>query len=383
MKAEYVEKKKEYEVRKARAKALALRLTCTICGVKPKTLLNCPCGTTQYCSVACQKVDWRDRGHRTACKKIRNERAAEAARAEAPTPPPKEVFYGPAPRSHADEVRARIAAEHEAARLRREANPEPEPLNARYGSRCPVCYDDWDVNVPSVFIPCCARTICASCSFKNRNKPCLLCRAPIAEDDADFIAKVRCHVENDLPEAMVVLADAYAWDPGMQGQSWGLVQSKKKAAELYKRAVALGSAEAMTQLGKMYNEGGIVGVNQDQEMAIQLWRMAADRGCARGQHNMATMLHPESGRPDASYEEAYRYYKLAALQGLTEAEHFVGCAHFKGEGVDRDVGEARRWFTRAAAKGHENAAGTLRNIAHLSDDHVFRGPRRRMEPRRG
>ncbi|KAH8074114.1 hypothetical protein SO694_00006160 [Aureococcus anophagefferens] len=125
------EKQREYEVKKARAKALKLRLTCTICGDKAK--LNCPCGTTQYCSVACQKIDWRERGHRKACKKIRDERAAEAARAEAPTPPspPKPVVYGPAPRSQADEIRARIAAEHEAARARREANPERQPLSAR------------------------------------------------------------------------------------------------------------------------------------------------------------------------------------------------------------------------------------------------------------
>ena len=43
----YEKKQREYEAKKARAKALALRLTCTICGAKPKTLLNCPCGTTQ------------------------------------------------------------------------------------------------------------------------------------------------------------------------------------------------------------------------------------------------------------------------------------------------------------------------------------------------
>ena len=89
-------KQREYEVKKARAKALKLRLTCTICGEKAK--LNCPCGTTQYCSTECQRIDWRDRGHRKACKKIRSERAAEA-----PTPPPsppRDVFYGPAPRSH-------------------------------------------------------------------------------------------------------------------------------------------------------------------------------------------------------------------------------------------------------------------------------------------
>ena len=55
MKAEYVEKQKEYEAKKARAKALKLRLTCIICGTNPKTLLNCPCGTTQ-CDPAHERV---------------------------------------------------------------------------------------------------------------------------------------------------------------------------------------------------------------------------------------------------------------------------------------------------------------------------------------
>ncbi|KAK7231779.1 hypothetical protein SO694_00089060 [Aureococcus anophagefferens] len=131
---------------RAKGKKLDILKTCTICGAdKAKACLGC--GTTAYCSTDCQRIDWRDRGHRKVCKKIQ---AAEAARAEAPTPPPsppRDVFYGPAPRSHADEIRARIAAEHEAARVRREANPEREPLSARFGSRCPICREEWDVNV--------------------------------------------------------------------------------------------------------------------------------------------------------------------------------------------------------------------------------------------
>ena len=39
------EKQEEYAQKKARAKALKLRITCTICGEKAK--LNCPCGMTQ------------------------------------------------------------------------------------------------------------------------------------------------------------------------------------------------------------------------------------------------------------------------------------------------------------------------------------------------
>ncbi|KAH8076540.1 hypothetical protein JL721_548 [Aureococcus anophagefferens] len=92
-------KQREFEAQKARVKELRLRLTCTICGAKPKTLLNCPCGTTQYCTVACQRIDWRERGHRQACKKIRDERAAEAARAEAPTPPRRRGKFSTAQRA--------------------------------------------------------------------------------------------------------------------------------------------------------------------------------------------------------------------------------------------------------------------------------------------
>ena len=66
-----------------------------------------------------------------------DEARRDAAQPDA-TPEEPLVFYGPAPRSRADEARARIAAAHEAARALREAQPEKAPLSTRYGSRCPV-----------------------------------------------------------------------------------------------------------------------------------------------------------------------------------------------------------------------------------------------------
>ena len=59
------EKKLEYENRMARArgKKLDTLKTCTICGAdKAKACRGC--GTTAYCSTDCQRIDWRDRGHR-------------------------------------------------------------------------------------------------------------------------------------------------------------------------------------------------------------------------------------------------------------------------------------------------------------------------------
>jgi len=343
------EKKLEYENRMARArgKKLDILKTCTICGAdKAKACRGC--GTTAYCSTDCQRIDWRDRGHRKVCKKIQ---AAEAARAEAPTPPPsppRDVFYGPAPRSHADEVRARIAAEHEAARLRREANPEREPQSARYGSRCPICLEDWDVNDPGAFQTCCCRKVCRSCEVKFETA-CPLCRIPCATTHAEQLARLRRHVENEVPEAITHLGIAY------QFGHLGLVKNDKKAAKIYRRAVELGDVHAMRCLGSSHQLGS--GVKLDKKKAERLYRTAADRGDAFAQNNLAVFLDSQD-----KFEEAFRYLALAADQGWTAGEHNLGCCCRYGSGTEVDLGKARYWFERAAAKGYEEA---IKELARL------------------
>jgi TPR repeat protein len=306
---DWEKKQREYEVKKARAKALKLRLTCSICSEKAK--LNCPCGTTQYCSTECQRIDWRDRGHRKACKKIRDERAAEAARAEAPSPPPSPPVYGPAPRSQADEIRARIAAEHEAARALREANPERKPTSARWGSRCPICFDDWDVNEPVTRVAhCCCRRVCESCFQKCGHQPCPLCRSPPLLTDAAKLAALRRHVENDVPEAIWYLGLVY------RDGHFGLQVNEKKAMKIFKRAVERGSVAAMSDLGVMYVQG--LGGKRDFMVGFkkseQLYRMAADRGCYSGQHNLANLM-----KSKGDYDKSMFYYELSAKQGNAQA----------------------------------------------------------------
>ena len=345
---EWMVKKREYEQRMAQVKNAKLRTLCTICSAKAK--LPCPCGTTQYCSAACQKVDWRERGHREACKEIR-------ARAEAPTPsPPRDVFYGPAPRSHADEVRARIAAEHEAARARREANPEPEPLSARFGSRCPICMEEWDVNEKMMNRPCCFRRICISCEDKIPiEAPCPLCQAPYPETDAAHLALIRRHAENEVPEAIYELGDLYRFGDNEDFQ-YGIVKSTKKAVKLFKRAVELGCVAAMVALGKSYFLGE--GVKQiDKKKAMQYYRMAADRGSANGQFLLAILLDEED-----RCAEAVRYYRLAAEQGHTTASFNLGICYENSDGIEADLDEAKRWYARAAAKGHKEAIEILEEL---------------------
>jgi TPR repeat protein len=156
-------------------------------------------------------------------------------------------------------------------------------------------------------------------------------------------------VENEVPEAIAHLGEAYACG------YYGLVKSDKKAAKIYRRAVELGDVDAMVFLGELYEHGS--GVKLDKKKAERLYRAAADRGHAIAQNNVGNLLYSEK-----NYEEAFRYHALAADQDYTDAELNLGCCYINGEGTEVDPGKARYWFERAAAKGDEVA---IRNLARI------------------
>tara|TARA_B100000482_G_scaffold14706_1_gene10185 strand:- start:43 stop:525 length:483 start_codon:yes stop_codon:yes gene_type:complete len=153
-------------------------------------------------------------------------------------------------------------------------------------------------------------------------------------------------VENEVPEAMRSLGEAY------QVGVLGLVKSDKKAAKIYRRAVELGSVDAMVRLGILYADGS--GVKLDKKKAERLYRMGADRGDAVAQSFLAVYLAGEE-----KHEEAFRYHALAANQGYTDAEFNLGCCYGDGAGTEVDLGKARYWFERAAAKSCQPAIEAL------------------------
>ena len=53
--------------------------------------------------------------------------------------------------------------------------------------------------------------------------------------------------------------------------------------------------------------------------------------------------------------EAVRLYRLAAEQGLADAQHNLGDMYYNGEGVPEDYVLAYMWYNLAAAQGNETA----------------------------
>ena len=178
---------------------------------------------------------------------------------------------------------------------------------------------------------------------------------PWPESEAEQLARLRRHVQNEVPEAITHLGNAYReGDLGLR--------SDKKAVKLYKRAMELGDVIAMLNLGCSYDHGQ--GVKMNKKKALQLFRMAADRGYARARFNLGHMLLEE--QYDESQREGFEYLKLSAAQGLTSALYQVGFCYAHGSVTETDRAEAKRWYQRAAAKGHKGAIEALEVFARHS-----------------
>ena len=53
--------------------------------------------------------------------------------------------------------------------------------------------------------------------------------------------------------------------------------------------------------------------------------------------------------------EAVRWYRLAADQGLADAQFSLGVMYAIGDGVPKDDAEAARWYRLAADQGYVSA----------------------------
>jgi TPR repeat protein len=96
-----------------------------------------------------------------------------------------------------------------------------------------------------------------------------------------------------------------------------------------------------------YNRGDLVG-------ALPLFREAAEGGSADAQAWLGYLL--DFAEDNA---EAVRWYRAAAEQGHAEGLAGLADMYAKGEGVEKDLAEARSLYERAADAGQDRAARVL------------------------
>jgi TPR repeat protein len=94
----------------------------------------------------------------------------------------------------------------------------------------------------------------------------------------------------------------------------------------------------------------------DPATAMDLLVPLAGQGDLRAQMNLGTMNY-NAMPPD--FEEAAKWFRLAAEQGEVLAERYLGTMYANGQGVARDDKEAVKWYARAAERGDAHAQASL------------------------
>jgi TPR repeat protein len=135
--------------------------------------------------------------------------------------------------------------------------------------------------------------------------------------------------------------------------------SSSEVAQLQSRATA-GDADAQLALGRAYQDGN--GLPQNDELAANWYRKAAELGNAVAQSNLGTMYRTGSG-VEKNKEEAVKWYRKAARQGYANAMFNLATAYYNGDGVPSNIFRAYDWFLLAQESGSSNAPGAVKRTA--------------------
>eukprot|EP00979_Chaetoceros_neogracilis_P008161 scaffold1805_cov166-Chaetoceros_neogracile.AAC.2 len=201
--------------KKACKKRLAKHHCCAACGDSDDgggSLKACTgCNLVEYCNRTCQAAHWP--AHKKACKK----RLAELF--------DKKLFKQPPPNEYCSICHLRL----------------------------PIALDQ------SIYMPCCGESLCCGCIYAHsvaaadtEKEKCVFCRSEASSSDAEYIERMKKHVEANNAQAIVNLGLCY------QFGKIGLRQDHAKALELFHESAKLGNHFAYLSLSICYRDGGIV-----------------------------------------------------------------------------------------------------------------------------
>lgn len=118
--------------------------------------------------------------------------------------------------------------------------------------------------------------------------------------------------------------------------------------------LAAGTGPACAGPDEDYAAGMIQYERNDFTNAMPLIRKAADAGHVKAMIIMATML--DAAEVD---DQAATYYRKAADAGSLDGVYGLATMYASGDGVKKDVQEARNLIIRAAEGGHQQATWVL------------------------
>jgi len=140
---------------------------------------------------------------------------------------------------------------------------------------------------------------------------------------------------------------------------FGCEEDEALSLELARESSGRGSRYGQHTLGRLLHQGA-GGLARDDAQAVAFYRLAAAQGLDDAQSDLGFMHHSWGVAQD--HAEALRWYQLAAAQGCPQALHMIAYCHEYGYGVRKSKAKAIRWYRRAQAAGNTDAAARLQEL---------------------
>lgn len=188
-----------------------------------------------------------------------------------------------------------------------------------------------------------------------------------------WLKRAAHRADQEHPEALHDLAQCFERSGGCPI----VIPDETHAFSLYLQAAQLGFAPSQYRVGQAY-ERGLLGAPRRAYESIRWYRLAADQGVPEAQLALARWYLIGGGddgqvRPDCNAEEhslivqacpqtAYLWARRAADQGLAKAQYTLGQFHERGIGVEADLQEAKAWYGMAAKQGDKRATTRLAEL---------------------
>lgn len=143
-----------------------------------------------------------------------------------------------------------------------------------------------------------------------------------------------------------------------------LQRLKEERERLCRELGLLEDPETICSFGQLAYDGD--GVEQNYAVAAGWYRIAAEQGNSRAQHNLALMYESGEGIPQ-NFSEAAKWYCMAAEQDNPGSQNNLGMLYEVGDGVPQDYTVALEWYRRAAESGDLNARANLKRLTARID----------------
>jgi len=142
------------------------------------------------------------------------------------------------------------------------------------------------------------------------------------------------------------------------------------AAEQGFRALAASNADAEAWLGALLIDRGATGEG------LRHIQRAADAGSSEGLHRLALIYARGEAGVARNDSRAVELFQRAAEKGHARAQLNLGTLYFRGQGVQRDLIQARAWLEKAAAGGDPYALYALGRAMSESEGAATADPTR-------